>query len=106
MKRIALKLLLSLALILQGVSAFGLAPVQHVCCCHSECAAHAHCRHGHGTPCKSSCAQHCIGCATTAFISVPAVTAIAPSIFVAAAPRESARAHTRDALPPTRPPIV
>ncbi|HMM58206.1 MAG TPA: hypothetical protein PKD77_11555 [Rudaea sp.] len=105
MKRIALQLLLSLAMILQGVSAFGASIAQPACCCDGH-AAHAHCQYGHGMPCKSNCALHCIGCTTAAFVAMPTFAVIAPAVSADLPSRMRAATHTRDDLPPIRPPIA
>jgi hypothetical protein len=106
MKRIALQLLLSVALIFQGAYAFGFAPAQSACCCHDGQAAHAQCGHDGGTPCQPDCAQQCQGCAASAFIAVPAFTAVASDMSVGVSLRTRASAYLRNDLPPTRPPIV
>jgi len=106
MKRIALQLLLSLALIFQGLSAFAAISTHAACCDDGGQVAHAHCWHGHGTPCKSNCAQHCVGCTATAFVATPAFAVIAPFVSADLLPRARAATPTRDDLPPTRPPIV
>jgi hypothetical protein len=106
MKRIALQFLLSVALIFQGLSAFG-AITMHSACCHDGTpATQTHCQHGHGMPCKPGCAHHCIGCTATAFVAMPAIAVIAPAVSADLSPRASAATHTRDDLPPTRPPIA
>jgi hypothetical protein len=106
MQRIALKLLLAIALVLQGAGAFGTAFYHAACCGHGEQTAQAHCRHCHGAPCKPDCARLCIGCTASALIAVPTYAAIASTVSVAAPVWVRASAYARDALPPTRPPIV
>lgn len=106
MKRVALQLLLSFALVFQGLGAFGAISAHAACCGDGGQVAQAHCQHGHGTPCKPGCALHCIGCTAAAFVAVPALVVNAPAVSVAAPPFAHAAARTRDDLPPTRPPIV
>jgi len=106
MKRIALQLLLSVALIFQGLSAFGAIFTHAPCCDCDGQIAQTHCQHGHGMPCKSNCAQHCIGCTAAAFVAMPAFAVFATAVSADPAPRARAVAHTRDNLPPTRPPIA
>lgn len=103
MKRIALQLLLSVALIFQGLSAFGAISAHAACCDCDGQIAQTHCQHGHGMP---NCAQHCIGCTATAFIAMPAFAVFATAVSADLTPRTRAVAHTRDDLPPTRPPIA
>lgn len=105
MKRIALQLLLSVAMIFQGLSAFA-AISAHACCCSDGGQVENHCQQdGHGAPCQPNCSHHCIGCTTTAFVAMPAFAAIVPVVTVAV-PGARAVAHARYDLPPTRPPIV
>ncbi|MBS0485748.1 MAG: hypothetical protein JSS13_00260 [Proteobacteria bacterium] len=106
MKRVALQLLLSVALIFQGLSAFAAISAHAVCCDCDGQIAQAHCQHGHGVPCTSNCAQHCIGCTAAAFVAVPAFDVFAPVASADLTLRARAAARTRDDLPPTRPPIA